>query len=155
MAQNTDLLDNFLEGVIGCQTDEDKHGFLENITELPSNIHADTYDNLWNTDNSTNEHFLTKNSLKKLNALLSKKMTLNDNDENGKTKNSSGLSADNDTKNDDNSDDAWESTDESDDDNNGGNTAMDLDKMLSQSESDYTEAESITSNKNTHRGKKK
>lgn len=47
LAQGTGLLDLFLEGVIGCQSTEDKRLFLENISRMPETIHVTKFNDLW------------------------------------------------------------------------------------------------------------
>lgn len=47
LVQGTDLMDMFLDGVMGCRSDADKKEFLNDINRLPTNIHVTKYDHLW------------------------------------------------------------------------------------------------------------
>lgn len=134
-ARNTDLLDNFLEGVIGCQDKDEKLAFLNNIKDLPNNIHATKYDDLWKTEKETEENYLDKDTLKKFNNLLSKKLDLNTEQNTAK-----------DGVDDLNGEDGWETMDES-DESDDDNQVLDLNSILMQMESEYTETESIVSDK--------
>lgn len=141
VARNTDLLHNFLEGVIGCQDKGEKDAFLNNIKDLPDNIHATKFADLWKTEIKSEDNFLNKSSLQKFNNLLSRKMDSHckQNIEDSRSK---------DVGNDDHkSDDAgWETTDESDgDDDDDADKILDLNSILMEIESDYTETESIAS----------
>lgn len=129
MARNTDLLGDFLEGVIGCQSEDEKKAFLDNIKDLPSNIHTSKYSDLWKTEVKSEENYLTKASLQKLNNLLSKKADEDQSDNVGSKDNEG--------------DDGWETMDESDEDE--GDKPVDLESILAQIESDFTETESIAS----------
>lgn len=47
LVQGTELMDMFLDGVMGCRSEADKKEFLKEISQLPSNIHVTKYDDLW------------------------------------------------------------------------------------------------------------
>lgn len=47
LVHGTELMDMFLNGVMGCQSEVDKRKFLKDISQLPSNIHVTKYDDLW------------------------------------------------------------------------------------------------------------
>lgn len=68
--RDSGLLESFLEGVIGCHTEEEKSEFLGVITDLPSNIHATKYSELW--DIPDEEENLSHTALQRLNDLLAK-----------------------------------------------------------------------------------
>lgn len=72
------LLESFLEGVIGCHSDEDKAEFLSAIKDLPSNIHTQKYLELWQAPDDKNG--LHPESLQKLNKLLAKHCSENESD---------------------------------------------------------------------------
>lgn len=110
------LLESFLEGVIGCHSDEDKAEFLSAIKDLPSNIHTQKYLELWQAPDDKNG--LHHDSLQKLNKLLAKHCSENESDSD---------------------EDAWETTDENmdtDSDNGGLELASNLSSRLDEIEND-------------------
>lgn len=71
LVKGTGLLDLFLEGVIGCQSEIDKKSFLADINRMPNNIHVTKYDDLWLDYPHTNQ--LNQSNLNKLCELLNKR----------------------------------------------------------------------------------
>lgn len=76
LVKGTGLIDLFLEGVVGCRTEDDKKAFLQDINRLPCNIHVSKYEDLWTPYPIPNQ-FNTE-TLNKLCETLSKRVDLND-----------------------------------------------------------------------------
>lgn len=73
MAKDTNYLDLFLEGVIGCKNDHEKQVFLGDIGRLPSNIHeTKKYDDLWREEDSKKSNAANQMSVDKLCRALSR-----------------------------------------------------------------------------------
>lgn len=72
----TDLMDTFLEGVIGCHSETDKKKFLQDIKRLPTNIHVTKYDDLWSPYPLPNQ--LNEDTLDELCKLLNDKTEIKD-----------------------------------------------------------------------------
>lgn len=70
LVADTGLLESFLEGVIGCHSEEEKTEFLSAISDLPSNIHAAKYSELWDIPDA--EENLSHTALQRLNDSLAK-----------------------------------------------------------------------------------
>lgn len=70
--QGTGLLDLFLEGVVGCQSTEDKTFFLENLNRMPQSIHVTKFNDLWNApeDDEEKSDLVNAMNVKKLCAKL-------------------------------------------------------------------------------------
>lgn len=71
LVQGTGMLDLFLEGVIGCRTDPEKRIFLQNISQLPYNIHVTKFDDLWKVKDDKKTDQITEVALEKLCGTLS------------------------------------------------------------------------------------
>lgn len=74
LVQGTDLMNMFLDGVMGCRTNEDKKEFLKDINRLPTNIHVTKYDHLWTNYPIPNQ--LTEQSLDQLCEQLNKRIDI-------------------------------------------------------------------------------
>lgn len=74
LVQGTGLLDLFLEGVIGCQSTDDKRVFLENISQMPETIHVTKFNDLWKPHEDRDEKSNVANAMnvKKLCAKLNR-----------------------------------------------------------------------------------
>lgn len=77
LVKGTGLMDLFLEGVIGCRSELDKKEFLQEINQLPKNIHVTKYEDLWKDYPTPNQ--LDENTLNRLCETLNKRMKLDDN----------------------------------------------------------------------------
>lgn len=100
LVKGTGLMDLFLEGVVGCRSESDKREFLQEINQLPKNIHVTKYEDLWEDYPTPNQ--LDENTLNRLCETLNKRLNLGDDD----TENPNNV----DDSEDDDSD--WESYDE-------------------------------------------
>lgn len=74
LVQGTELMDLFLEGVMGCHSEMDKKEFLKDISKLPNNIHVTKYDDLWTEYPTANQ--INQNELDKLCQLLSDRLNV-------------------------------------------------------------------------------
>lgn len=79
LVHGTELLNMFLGGVMGCQSEVDKRAFLKDISQLPSNIHVTKYDDLWIKYPLPNQ--MNKSTLDQLCEVLSKRFDLNADDD--------------------------------------------------------------------------
>lgn len=77
LVHGTDLMDMFLDGVLGCRSDNDKRVLLNDISQLPSNIHVTKYDNLWTKYPMPNQ--VNKDKLDQLCEILSKRIDIDAN----------------------------------------------------------------------------
>lgn len=98
LVKGTGLIDLFLEGVVGCRSESDKKEFLQEINQLPKNIHVTKYEDLWQDYPTPNQ--LDENTLNRLCETLNKRLDLGDDD----TESSNNV--------DDGEDSDWESYDE-------------------------------------------
>lgn len=71
LVKGSDLMAQFLEGVVGCRSGTDKEKFLQDMNRLPTNIHVTKYDDLWATYPLPNQ--LNEESLDELCRLLTDK----------------------------------------------------------------------------------
>lgn len=78
LVQGTELMDLFLEGVMGCHGDADKKVFLKDICQLPNNIHVTKYDDLWTEYPTANQ--INRDGLDKLCKLLSDRLNVKSED---------------------------------------------------------------------------
>lgn len=78
LVQGTGLIDLFLEGVVGCDTDIDKQQFLKDISRLPKNIHVTKYDDLW--IKYSEPHQLDRTNIDKLCEVLNATVKLDEDD---------------------------------------------------------------------------
>lgn len=97
LVHDTELLNMFLDGVMGCRTEADRRGLLKDISQLPSNIHVTKYDDLWIKYPKPNQ--MNKTTLDQLCENLSKRFDLTDDNVDGSNANPD-------------SDSEWESYDE-------------------------------------------
>lgn len=104
----TELMDMFLDGVMGCRSEDDKRIFLNDVNQLPSNIHVTKYDDLWIKYPMPNQ--MTKSTLDQLCEILGKRLDINAAD------NDSFIGSGTD------SDSEWESYDENDSDDQNEET---------------------------------
>lgn len=79
LVHGTELLNMFLDGVMGCRTEADRRGVLKDISQLPSNIHVTKYDDLWIKYPMPNQ--MNKSSLDQLCEILSKRFDINAEDD--------------------------------------------------------------------------
>lgn len=79
LVHGTELLNMFLDGVMGCRTEADRRGFLKDISQVPSNIHVTKYDDLWIKYPTPNQ--MNKATLDQLCEILSKRSYLNAEDD--------------------------------------------------------------------------
>lgn len=80
LVHGTELMNMFLDGVMGCRSEADRRGFLKDISQLPSNIHVTKYDDLWIKYPMPNQ--MNKSTLDQLCEILSKRFNLTAEDDN-------------------------------------------------------------------------
>lgn len=78
LVHGTELMDMFLDGVMGCRTEADKRAVVKDISQLPSNIHVTKYDDLWIKYPIPNQ--VNQNKLDQLCEILSKRIDIDDDD---------------------------------------------------------------------------
>lgn len=105
LVHGTELMNMFLDGVMGCRTEADRRGFMKDISQLPSNIHVTKYNDLWIKYPEPNQ--MNTSTLDQLCEILNKRFDLNA--EHDDTLDTLDTGSTSDT---DDSDSEWESYDE-------------------------------------------